>query len=63
MDAEYKRLKKEIEKSFKKVWGDRCETKDTKDFPDLKLKPDERCMTCVSYEKLDKFLADLQKSL
>lgn len=63
MDPEYKKLKKEIETAFKKVWGPRCETKDLKDFPDLKNKPESRCMTCVSYEKLDNFMADLQKSL
>lgn len=63
MEAEYKKLKKEIEASFRKVWGKRCKTLDLVDFPDLKNKQDERCMTCLAYEKLDNFIADLQKTL
>lgn len=63
MEAEYKQLKKDIEKSFKKVWGGRCETKDTTDFPDLKRKPEERCATCRAYDMLDMFLDALKKTL
>jgi hypothetical protein len=63
MEPEYKELKKDVEKSFKKIWGPRCKVKDTKEFPDLKRKPDERCMTCRAYDRLDEFLADLQNSL
>lgn len=63
MEQEYKALKKEVEKSFKKIWGPRCKTSDLVDFPELKKQPESRCMVCLSYEKLDNFLADLQKSL
>lgn len=63
MENEYKQLKKDIEKAFKKVWGPRCGTKDTKEFPDLKRKPESRCMVCASYDRLDEFMADLQKTL
>jgi hypothetical protein len=63
MEAEYKKLKKEIEKSFLKVWGPRCEQKDTDEFPDLKHKPEERCATCRAYDMLDIFIGHLQKTL
>jgi hypothetical protein len=63
MEAEYKKLKKEIEKSFAKIWGKRCASKDIDDFPDLKRKPEQRCATCSAYDKLDLFLKDLQSSL
>lgn len=63
MEAEYKKLKKEIEKSFSKVWGDRCDVKDITEFPDLKHKPEERCATCRAYDMLDIFIDALQKTL
>jgi hypothetical protein len=63
MEAEYKKLKKEIEKSFSKVWGARCKQKDLEEFPDLKKKPEERCATCRAYDMLDIFLDSLQKTL
>lgn len=62
MEAEYKKLKKEIEKSFSKVWGERC-THDPNEFPDLKNKPELRCQTCRAYNMLDIFIDALQKPL
>jgi uncharacterized protein (UPF0335 family) len=63
MEQEYKQLKKDIEKSFSKIWGKRCEIKDVKQFPDLKKKPEERCMTCRAYDMLDIFMDSLEKAL
>lgn len=63
MEEDIKKFKKEVEKAFKPLWGPRCKYPDLKDFPDLKNKPEERCMTCLSYEKLDNFIADLMTSI
>lgn len=63
MEDEYKKLKKQTEKEFKKIWGPRCDHKDTEFFPEAKKNPDYRCMTCRSYDALDNFFAELHKSL
>lgn len=64
MDIEYKKLKKTVEASFKKIWGPRCEVYDLDEWPDLKkANEDERCSVCRAYDKLDIFVEDLEKTL
>jgi len=58
MSDEYAEVKKSLELLIARDWGERCETKDTDDFPDLADDPESwgsRCPVCLRYEKLDKF--------
>ena len=54
-EAILKLVREERENAVKdwitKVYGERCETKDTEDFPELKH--DERCITCRMWETFE----------
>ena len=49
-------LKSELDDFIKWGWGERCETSDLEDFPELKDDPlASRCAACEMYEHLDEF--------
>lgn len=55
---DYKKLKAKLLKLIERDWGQRCETKDYEDFPELKggvSVSEGRCPACLTYEKFDEF--------
>ncbi len=45
-----------FEQYVTEMWGERCETSDLKDFPELEAEPgSSRCGVCVAWEEADQF--------
>jgi hypothetical protein len=63
MSSEYDRVKRDLEEVMLDGWGERCETKDTDDFPDIADDPESwgsRCPVCLIYEKIDELFELLE---
>lgn len=43
-----------VDESHDKPFGERCLTKDTDDFPELKGKDESRCLNCLIWETIDR---------
>lgn len=42
-----------ISEAITEHWGERCDTKDTDDFPEVAGKTEGRCPTCLAWEQYD----------
>jgi hypothetical protein len=51
-----------VERYVTEMWGERCETSDFEDFPDLRDDPNaSRCVCCEAWEEVDRFTEWLEK--